>query len=127
MIENHEQLEISHVITERRQGKDAAVLTLNLELDDLDVVADELLKEVRSRISHRLRSSDVVVQLDGNEFVVLLKDIRSPDNAATVSKNLIEIITEPFELRADITAKIDEPKNKIKVGVKFVNNTKNIN
>lgn len=127
MIENHEQLEISHVITERRQGKDAAVLTLNLELADLDVVADELLKEVRSRISHRLRSSDVVVQLDGNEFVVLLKDIRSPDNAATVSKNLIEIITEPFELRADITAKIDEPKNKIKVGVKFVNNTKNIN
>jgi GGDEF domain-containing protein len=127
MIEHHEQLETSNVITERRQGKDAAVLTLNLELDDLDVVADELLKEVRSRISHRLRSSDVVVQLDGNEFVVLLKDIRSPDNAATVSQSLIEIITEPFELRADITAKIDEPKNKIKVGVKFVNNTKTFN
>jgi len=120
MSENNEHIE-NQPIPERRQGREAAVLTLNLELDELDSVADELLKEIRARIAHRLRASDVVVQLEGNEFVVLLKDIRSPDNASAISENLIEIITQPFELRAHAAAKIDAPESKIKVGVTFLN------
>lgn len=123
MIGNDEHKELddeNQHIPERRQGREAAVLTLNLELDELDSVADELLKEIRARISHRLRASDVVVQLEGNEFVVLLKDIRSPDNANTISEDLIKIITEPFELRTHIAAEIDAPESKIKVGVTFL-------
>lgn len=129
MIENDEseQLTQNAQIADRRQGHEAAILTLNLELDELDSVADDLLKEIRERIAHRLRASDVVVQLEGNEFVVLLKDIRSPDNVNTVSEDLMKIITEPFELKPNIAAKIDSPESKIKVGVTFFDHSENLN
>ena len=120
--EAHSQLgEENQDASDRRQGREAAVLTLNLELDELDSVADQLLKEIHARIALRLRASDIVVQLEGNEFVVLLKDIRSPDNVNNISKDLIQIITEPFELRTPAHTKIDSLESKIKVGVTFLN------
>lgn len=122
MIENTEStIHATQQFTtlDRRHGREAAILTLNLELEELDSVADELLKEIRERIRQRLRASDVVVQLEGNEFVVLLKDIRNPDNADSVSHDLIEIISQPFELTTNKTAKIDSPESKIKVGISF--------
>lgn len=129
MIANDEHKELddeNQHMPERRQGREAAVLTFNLELEKLDSVTNELLKKIRARISNRLRASDVVVQVEGNEFVVLLKDIRSPDNANTISEDLIKIITEPFELCTQIAAKIDLPESKIKVGVTFLDNSNTI-
>lgn len=92
---------------ERRSGKQAAILTLSVDLNNFEAVydnfgyaaADELLQQIADRIRHRLRDSDAVVRLDGDEFVVLLEDIHSPDNADKVANELIEILTPPFKLK----------------------------
>lgn len=80
---------------ERRAGNQAAMLTLNLTFNDLDNVAEELLKQSTQLIHHRLRGSDIIVELDGYEIILLLKDICSQDNADMITNELIELIIQP--------------------------------
>lgn len=105
--------------TERRNGREAAILTLNLDLNDLDHPEDELLKQVADRIHQRLRASDIVVQLEGNEFIVLLKDIHTPENANTVTHELVEVITKPLEAEQGNKAQTESAENRVKVEISF--------
>ncbi len=101
----HEQLSRTFNM-ERRSGKQAAMLTLSVDLNDFEAVydhfgyaaADELLQQIAERLRQRLRDSDAIVRVDGDEFVVLLEDLHSPDNADKVANELIEILTPPFKL-----------------------------
>lgn len=106
--------------TERRNGREAAILTLNLDLNDLDHPEDELLKQVADRIHQRLRASDIVVQLEGNEFIVLLKDIHTPENANTVTHELVDVITKPLEAGQEgDKAQTESAENRVKVEISF--------
>jgi diguanylate cyclase (GGDEF)-like protein len=84
-------------LARRRQGS-MAVLFVDLDRfksvnDSLGHhVGDGLLREVARRIIATVRDSDVVSRLGGDEFIVLLSDIASSDDAATVSGKLIENI-----------------------------------
>lgn len=117
----HEQLSRTFNV-ERRSGKQAAMLTLSVDLNDFEVVydnfgyaaADELLQQIAERLRQRLRDSDAIVRLDGDEFVVLLEDIHSPDNADKVASELIDILTPPFKL-----AHRDDVKIGTSIGVSF--------
>lgn len=81
---------------ERRAGHEAAMLTLNLIFNDPDN-ATQLLEQITERIHHRLRGSDIVLQLDGYEIILLLRNICSKDNADMITNELVEIITQPFK------------------------------
>lgn len=59
---------------------------------------DGLLKQVATRITRRLRESDMVARLGGDEFVIVLENLHSPDDAAQVALDVIEDLTVPFEL-----------------------------
>jgi diguanylate cyclase (GGDEF)-like protein/PAS domain S-box-containing protein len=82
-------------LARRRQGS-MAVLFVDLDRfknvnDSMGHhVGDGLLREVARRISTTVRDSDVVSRLGGDEFIVLLSDIASSDDAATVAGKLIE-------------------------------------
>jgi len=51
------------------------------------VTGDLALKEVASRIQDCLRESDTAARMGGDEFLVLLPAIESPDDAIIVEKN----------------------------------------
>lgn len=95
-IEHQNQTVTRSFSLERRTGHEAAMLTLNLAFNDLDN-ADQLLEQIIERIHHRLRGSDIVLQLDGYEIILLLKNICSKDNADMITNELVEIITQPFK------------------------------
>lgn len=59
---------------------------------------DALLIEVARRLRKRLREEDLLARIGGDEFVVLLEDIESPDHAATVAREVIERLNEPFSI-----------------------------
>src|SRR5579863_2628486 len=59
---------------------------------------DELLKEVATRLTATLRSSDIVARLGGDEFVVLLTDLQLDRYAATVAQKIISAVARPFIL-----------------------------
>ncbi len=117
----HEQLSRTFNV-ERRKGKQAAMLTLSVDLDNFEAIydnfgyaaADELLQQIAERLRQRLRDSDAVVRLDCDEFVVLLEDLHSPDNAEKVANELIEILTPPFKL-----AQNDNVQLGTNIGVSF--------
>lgn len=57
---------------------------------------DDLLRQIASRISNRIRSTDSVCRLDGHEFCVILDEINDHYDAARVAADLIELMQIPF-------------------------------
>ena len=89
---------------ERREGKQLALLMLDLDRfkavnDNLGHLAgDELLQQVATRITARLREVDVVARLGGDEFIILLEDITHPENAARIAEDIVADLSKPFQL-----------------------------
>ena len=57
-------------------------------------VGDGLLREVARRIREAVRDSDLVSRLGGDEFIVVLSDVVSSDDAAMVAAKLIETVSD---------------------------------
>lgn len=57
---------------------------------------DDLLVEVAKRLRRRLREEDLLARIGGDEFVALLENIDSPEQAATVARGLIDQLSQPF-------------------------------
>ncbi len=63
-------------------------------------VGDLLLKAVAKRIQERLRETDTVGRIGGDEFVVLLKDIMDENAALIVAESIRKALNQPFSLMA---------------------------
>ncbi|NJM32950.1 MAG: diguanylate cyclase [Limnobacter sp.] len=60
---------------------------------------DDLLKQVATRLCAVVRHSDIVARLSGDEFVVALPAIESPEDASAVGKKIVDVISNsPFAL-----------------------------
>jgi diguanylate cyclase (GGDEF)-like protein/PAS domain S-box-containing protein len=102
----------------RHPEQSAAVLFI--DIDNFKVIndslgheaGDELMIELGKRIRTCLRTSDIVgrvpsssengetvARMGGDEFTVLLEDVRNPDAAMRVAQRIRELLEDPFELR----------------------------
>jgi diguanylate cyclase (GGDEF)-like protein len=61
-------------------------------------VGDELLQQVALRLQGCVRSSDTVVRFGGDEFVLLLTGLHSPNEAAYVAEKVLKLMQKEFEL-----------------------------
>ena len=57
-------------------------------------VGDRLLQSVAMRLHNCLRSSDTVSRQGGDEFVVLLSELKHPEDAAVAARRLLEAVAE---------------------------------
>lgn len=65
---------------------------------------DQLLCAVSRRLKGSLRQSDTVCRYGGDEFVVVLSELESADDAVIVARKLVRAIAEPCRVQsADIT------------------------
>ncbi|MBT4088492.1 MAG: EAL domain-containing protein [Deltaproteobacteria bacterium] len=60
---------------------------------------DELLKRVSAVLSSLIRDTDIVGRFGGDEFVIGLLDIKSPEDAAVISDKIINEISKPFNIK----------------------------
>ena len=67
---------------------------------------DELLKGVAKRLRLHLRDNDTVARIGGDEFVVVLEDLASPEGAEVVARAIIERMARPFALSGEREAQI---------------------
>ncbi len=61
-------------------------------------VGDELLKEVASRLTARLRDSDMVARLGGDEFAIVLENINHNEDIARITKDIFKSISSVYKL-----------------------------
>ena len=59
---------------------------------------DQLLREVAARIRQCVRESDTVARMGGDEFTVILSQVRTSDSAVIVARKILQRIYEPVEL-----------------------------
>jgi diguanylate cyclase (GGDEF)-like protein/PAS domain S-box-containing protein len=79
---------------------------LFVDLDNFKIVNDSLghaagdmlLKEVARRFTSCIRAADTVSRQGGDEFLVLLPEIRKPEDAAVIAQKLIRSLDPPIAL-----------------------------
>lgn len=98
-------LQLTKILSAARRNKTSAAV-LFIDLDGFKAVNDTLghtygdvvLQEMTRRMSSRLRREDTLARIGGDEFVVLIEDIRDPNNAAIVAQKLIAAVADTLRL-----------------------------
>jgi diguanylate cyclase (GGDEF)-like protein/PAS domain S-box-containing protein len=88
----------------RRSGLESALLFLDIDRfkDVNDTLGhgagDALLVEFAARLRASVRASDTVARFGGDEFVVLLEDVRDRHNAVRIAEKMLEEARRPLKL-----------------------------
>ena len=88
----------------RRHGNLVGLLLLDLDhfksINDTlgHQAGDSLLQQVAQRLRSRLRETDTLARVGGDEFVLILPQIKAPDDAANVARKLLDAIANPFTI-----------------------------
>jgi diguanylate cyclase (GGDEF)-like protein/PAS domain S-box-containing protein len=62
------------------------------------IKGDELLQEVASRLKQRLRQTDTLARMGGDEFTVIIPELRNRHDATKLIDKFMECLREPFLL-----------------------------
>ena len=62
-------------------------------------MGDVVIKETAIRLQACIRKMDTVARMGGDEFTVIVTDIKTSKDAELVAKNILKALTEPFELK----------------------------
>ena len=111
-IRNH----LKQLLRDTRHGNGrGAVLLLDLDnFKDLNDMmgrsfGDLILQQVAERINKALRQQDILARKGGDEFVIVLSNLKSSNHAIDIAKELLQHLARPFFLEEDevyITASI---------------------
>jgi diguanylate cyclase (GGDEF)-like protein/PAS domain S-box-containing protein len=96
---------LEHAIGRARRGK-STVAVLLLDLDGFKNVndslghpaGDRLLQVVAQRLKAILREEDTVARMGGDEFALVMEDVRHGEEMSELAERLIAALAEPVEL-----------------------------
>lgn len=89
---------------QRETGRRCALLYLDIDRfkvinDSLGHLAgDEMLKEVARRLLNCVRDPDMVARVSGDEFAILLEDVKTPETAQRVAQRVLETLCLPMQV-----------------------------
>ncbi|WP_088228007.1 EAL domain-containing protein [Desulfosporosinus sp. FKB] len=87
----------------RRQEQ---VAVFFLDMDDFKLVndtfghaqGDALLCQIAERLKNALRPDDTVARQGGDEFIILLSELSSEQQAAQIARKLLKVLNAPFQI-----------------------------
>lgn len=91
---------------ERAQRKREKIAVFYLDLDRFKEVndgfghpyGDKLLQEIAIKLTNMMRDEDTVARVSGDEFVIVLEDIRSPNDIAIIAQKILTELSSPMVL-----------------------------
>ena len=96
---------LGHALAQaRRDGELVGVMFIDLDrfkfVNDTfgHPTGDLLLKAVAERLRGAIREADTVARFGGDEFMVLLRALNQPAQAATVAQKILEAMQRPFDV-----------------------------
>jgi diguanylate cyclase (GGDEF)-like protein/PAS domain S-box-containing protein len=97
---------VEHALARRPEASPANTALLFLDLDDFKTIndtlghmaGDQLLVEVANRLRTVLRPADTAARMGGDEFAVLVEDIREGLDAGAVAQRILDALSVPFTL-----------------------------
>ncbi|MHB1140825.1 MAG: diguanylate cyclase domain-containing protein [Sulfuricaulis sp.] len=98
----HDQL-AETIASAKHEKRTFTVLYLDLDgfkaiNDDLGhAIGDQLIENTARRLEHCVRKGDMVARVGGDEFVVLLQDVASPD-VSKIAEKIIDSLSKPLML-----------------------------
>ncbi len=87
-----------------RYGFRTALLYLNIDQFNFineqfgETSGDSLIQEMADRLSNKLRNSDCIARIGGDEFAVVLEDVSDDDNVEAIASKMLDAISEPLAL-----------------------------
>ena len=103
LFDNRLSLEIAR---SQRSGKKLAVMLLDLDhfkqINDSwgHAVGDKILQSVSRRLGEILRKSDTIARMGGDEFMILLPDIKREETIDRIALKILDGFKEPFSADA---------------------------
>ena len=85
----------------QRKGKLLGVLWMDIDhfkqINDTHghAAGDAVLQEVACRVKKRLRTSDTVARMGGDEFMIVLQELENPEDVIRVASDICEILSHP--------------------------------
>jgi diguanylate cyclase (GGDEF)-like protein len=85
------------------KNKIAALMIINIQWSDSagGVVgrsaADQLLRAIAQRLRKSIRSDDMIIHLNGDDFAVLVEGLNDAESAQQIAGNLLSVLQEPLE------------------------------
>ncbi|HUY21625.1 MAG TPA: diguanylate cyclase [Acidimicrobiales bacterium] len=97
---------VTHAITlARRSGAGHALMFIDLDcfkvINDTHghKIGDEVLAGVAERLLRVVREVDTVARIGGDEFGVVLQDVRHPEDVESVAQKIVSAVGTPFTVR----------------------------
>ena len=99
------QLRLEQAIAGARRNR-SLVAVLFLDLDQFKTIndslghpmGDRLLVDVAQRLSRRVRDQDTLARFGGDEFLLILEQLRDPQAAGQLADALLKLLEEPFTI-----------------------------
>ena len=87
-----------------RNNKHLSIMLLDLDrfkmINDTlgHAIGDHLLRSVAMRLRHCLREGDTLARIGGDEFTLLLPEVKSKDEAGVIAEKVIKSLKLPFKI-----------------------------
>ena len=99
---------LQHAIADARRNK-LRIAVLFIDLDGFKAVndtmghdaGDAVLKGVAQRLVAAARETDTVVRVGGDEFLIIMGDLKEKSAAEIVAKKLLSVLIKPFDYNGD--------------------------